>query len=73
MKIWKITEKPEKHCGTPGANLTYLALSGQFFMGAKSFIWTQEMHIIFVLKYKLVCTIKICIVSMTTVNMILEH
>ena len=24
--------------GTPGANLTYLAPPGQFFMGAKSFI-----------------------------------
>ena len=43
---------------TPGANLTYLAPPGQFFMGAKSFIGTPEMQIIFVLKDKLFCIMK---------------
>ena len=59
---------------TPGANLTYLApLPGQFFMGAKSFIGTPEMQRIFVLKDKLNCTMKKCMVSMATINAILEH
>ena len=44
---------------TPGANLTYLASPGQFFIGAKSFIGTPKMQIIFVLTDKLVCTMKI--------------
>ena len=55
-----------KHQGiTPGANLTYLAPPpppGQFFMGAKSFIGTPEMQRIFVLKDKLNCTMKKCMV-----------
>ena len=59
---------------TPGANLTYLAPpTGQFFMGAKSFIGTPEMQRIFVLKDKLNCTMKKCMVSMATINMILEN
>ena len=58
---------------TPGANLTYLAPPGQFFMGAKSFTGTPEMQRIFVLKEKLVCTMKKCMVSMATVNVVLEH
>ena len=37
---------------TPGANFTYLAPIGQFFVGAKSFIETPEMQIIVVLKDK---------------------
>ena len=57
----------------PGANLTYLAPPGQFFMGAKSFIGTPEMQRFFVLKEKLVCTMRKCMVSMATVNVILEH
>ena len=57
----------------PGANLTYLAPPGQFFMGAKSFIGTLEMQRFFVLKEKLVCTMRKCMVSMATVNVILEH
>ena len=62
------------NCYTPGANLTYLApLPGQFFMGAKSFIGTPEMQRIFVLKDKLNWTMKKCMVSMATVNAILEH
>ena len=61
---------------TPGANLTYLAPPpppGQFFMGAKSFIGTPEMQRIFVLKDKLNCTMKKCMVSMATINTILKH
>ena len=60
---------------TPGANLTYLAPPplGQFFMGAKSFIGTPEMQRIFVLKDKLNCTIKKCMVSMATINTFLKH
>ena len=60
---------------TPGANLTYLAPPppGQFFMGAKSFIGTPEMQRFFVLKDKLNCTMKKCMVSMTTIKAILEH
>ena len=62
---------------TPGANLTYLATppppQGQFCMGAKSFIGTPEMQRIFVLKDNLNCTMKKCMVSMATVNAILEH
>ena len=54
---------------TPGANLTYLAPPGQFFMGAKSFIGTPEMQRIFVLN----CTMKKCMVSMATINAILEQ
>ena len=78
MKTWKIAEsekknKTDKHCGTPGANKTYLTLPGQFFMGAKSFILTKEMPIIFVRKDKLVCTMRKCMVFLATVNMILEH
>ena len=42
-------------------------------MGAKSFIGTPEMQIIFVLKDKLICTMKKCMVSMATVNFILKH
>ena len=44
-------------------------------MGAKSFIGTPEMQIIFVLKDNLFCTMKKekCMVSMATVNVILEH
>ena len=42
-------------------------------MGAKSFIGTPEMQRIFVLKEKLVCTMRKCMVSMATVNVILEH
>ena len=58
---------------TPGANLTYLAPPGQFFMGVKSFIGTPEMQKKFVLKDKLNCTMKKCLVSMATVKAILEH
>ena len=42
-------------------------------MGAKSFIGTPEMQIIFVLKDKLFCTMQKYMVSMATVNVILEH
>ena len=56
---------------TPVANLTYLAPPGQFFMGAKSLIGTPDMQIIFVLKDKLICTMKKCMVSMPTVNIII--
>ena len=42
-------------------------------MGAKSFIGTTEMHRIFVLKDILKYTMKNCMVSMATVNMILMH
>ena len=61
--------------GTPGANLTYLAhpLPGQSFKGAKSVIWTPEMQRMFVLKDKLFGCMKKCMVSMATINMILEH
>ena len=70
MKTWKITEK---HHGTQGANLTYLAPSGQFFMGVKSFIGIQEMQRIFAFKNKHVFTMKKCTVSMATVSVILEY
>ena len=42
-------------------------------MGAKSFIGTTEMQRIFVLKYILNYTMKNCMVSMATVNVILKH
>ena len=42
-------------------------------MGAKSFIGTLEMQRFFVPKEKLVCTLKKCIVSMATINAVLEH
>ena len=42
-------------------------------MGAKSFIGTPEMQRIFVLKENLVCTMKKCMVSMATINVVLEH
>ena len=42
-------------------------------MGAKSFIGSPEMQRNFVLKDKLFCTMKKCMVSMATVNVILEH
>ena len=42
-------------------------------MGAISFIGTPEMQIIFVLKDKRFCTMKKCMVSMATVNVVLEH
>ena len=42
-------------------------------MGAKSFIGTPKLQILFVIKDKLVCTIKKCIVSKATVKVILEH
>ena len=60
---------------TPGANLTYLTTPSprQFFMGAKSFIVTQEMKRMFVLKEKLACTMRKCMVSMATVNVILKY
>ena len=57
---------------TSVANLTYLASPRQFFMGAKSFIGTLEMQIMFVPKDKLNCTMRKCTVSMATVNVILE-
>ena len=61
--------------GTPGANLVYIAhpLPGESFKGAKSFIGTQEMQIIFVVKDKLFCSMKKCMVSMATINMTLAH
>ena len=61
--------------GTPGANLVYLAhpLPGESFKGAKSFIGTPEMQIIFVVKDKLFCSMKKCMVSMTTINLILAN
>ena len=58
---------------TPGAHLAYLTSPRQFIMGAKSFIGTQEMQRFFVLKDELNCTLKKCMVSMTTVDVILEH
>ena len=42
-------------------------------MGAKSIIGTPEMQRIFVIKDKLFCTKEKCMVSMATVNTILEH
>ena len=42
-------------------------------MGSRSLIGTLEMVRICVLKDKLFCTMKKCMVSMATVNMILEH
>ena len=42
-------------------------------MGAKSFIGTPEVQRMFVLKDELVCTMKKCMVSMATVDVILEH
>ena len=42
-------------------------------MGAKSFIGTTEMQRIFVLKDILNYTMKNCMVSMATVNVILKH
>ena len=42
-------------------------------MSAKSFIGTTEMQIIFVLKDKLRYTMKKCLISMATVNVILKH
>ena len=53
--------------------MTYPAPPGQFCVGAKSFIGTPEMQRIFVLKDKLFCTMKECMVSMATINVILEH
>ena len=41
-------------------------------MGAKSFIGIIKMQKMFVLKDKLNCTLKQCMVSMATVNAILE-
>ena len=60
--------------GGGGANLVYLAhpLPGELFKDAKSFIGTQEMQIIFVVKDKLFCSMK-CMVSMAIINMILAH
>ena len=60
---------------TTGDNLTYLAhsLPGQSFNGAKLFIGTPEMQRIFVVKDKLFCSMKKCMVSMATINIILEH
>ena len=64
----------DRYLLTPGANLTYLAPpTGQFFVGAKSFIGTPEMQRIFVPKDKLNCTMKNCMVSMATVKAILEY
>ena len=57
----------------PGANFTYIATPGQLIMGAKSFIETPEMQRIFVLKDKLNFTMKSCMGSMATVNVILWH
>ena len=42
-------------------------------MGARSFIRSAEMQRSFVLKDKLFCTMKKCMVSMATINVILEH
>ena len=42
-------------------------------MGAKSFIGTTEIQRMFVLKVKLNYTMKNCMVSMATVNVILKH
>ena len=42
-------------------------------MGAKSFIGIPKMQRMFGLKDKLVCTMKKCMVSMATVDVILEH
>ena len=41
-------------------------------MVAKSFIGTLEMQRIFVFKDKLFCTMKTCMVSMATIDMILK-
>ena len=73
MKTKKIKEKPEKHCGTTGANLTYLATPGQFYMSAKSFTGTTEMQRMAILKDKRACAMEKCMVSMATINVILEH
>ena len=51
-------KKTEKHCGTTGANLTYLATPGQFYMSAKSFTGTTEMQRMAILKDKLACTME---------------
>ena len=67
------SSKIANNIGTPGANLTYLAPPGQFFMGAKIFIGTTEMQRIFVLNDKLNYTMKNCMVSMAAVNVILKH
>ena len=66
----ELAERPEKHCGIPGANLTYLAPPGQFFMASKSFIGTQKLQIVFVIKDKFVCTMKM---YAFLGNVILEH
>ena len=58
-----------------GLNLVYLAhnLPGEPLKGAKSFIGTPEMQTIFVVKDKLFCSMKKCMVSMATISMILDH
>ena len=66
--------KTEKHCGTKGANLTYLATPGQFYMSAKWFTGTTVMQRMAILKDKLACRMeKKCIVSMAPINVIVEH
>ena len=59
--------------GNPGANLIYLCTPRQFFMGTKSFIGTTEILRIFFLNDRLNYTMKNCMVSMATVNVILKH
>ena len=60
-------------CYTPGANLTYLAPPRTIFHGCQIVHWDPRNAKNFVLKDKLNCTMKKCMVSMATIYTILEH